>query len=287
MVVVFGFPATKSESARGNLFKPLPDPRPLVSIAAMADCEYFADEIEVCLTKMQDCVTKAKKKNIDAATMEQMQARFADLANSRFKSLVRSLKDEVYKIGNAEEKREWRSKMKKFKSRKTEMSQTMQMLQQAKTQSELGIGGTLGSPGMEKATDDEILSEAQKVSNQNVSKMKELVNVVAETDQIGKDALEKLHEQTEQIERINQEVHGFRGTVARSNKLIAIYRRRIMTDRLIWILLFIIIAGIVGLIVWSMVDPQGSKAYVSVPEEAKPPTPEEIEREFKGGRRLR
>ena len=100
-------------------------------------------------------------------------------------------------------------------------------------------------------------------------------------------ALETLHDQTEQIERINQDVHGFRGTVARSNKLIGIYRRRIMTDRLIWIFLFIIIAAIVGLVIWSLVDPEGSKDYVSVPEEAKPPTPEEIEKEFNGDRRLR
>jgi hypothetical protein len=252
----------------------------------MADCEYFDEEIEVCLTKMRDCVAQAKKKKIDAATMSGLQARFADLADSRFKSLARSLKDEVYKLANADEKKEWRKKLKAYKTRKTDMAQTMQMLQQVKTKEELGIGGA-ASGASKKVTDDEVLSEAQKISNANVSKMKELVNVVGETDQIAKAALETLHDQTEQIERINQDVHGFRGTVARSNKLIGIYRRRIMTDRLIWIFLFIIIAAIVGLVIWSLVDPEGSKDYVSVPEEAKPPTPEEIEKEFNGDRRLR
>ena len=68
--------------------------------SAMADCDYFDEELEVCLTKMQDCVAGARKK-IDSATKAGLQSRFSDLAESRFKSLTRSLKDEVYKLSNA------------------------------------------------------------------------------------------------------------------------------------------------------------------------------------------
>ena len=62
----------------------------------------------------------------------------------------------------------------------------------------------------------------------------------------------------------------------------AIYKRRIMTDRLIWIFMFIIVAAIVGLIIWTMVDPEGSSNYASVPEEVKPPNPDELKNCYYG-----
>jgi hypothetical protein len=40
--------------------------------------------------------------------------------------------------------------------------------------------------------------------------------------------------------------------------------------------LLLIVIGIVGIIIWTMVDPEGSSKYATVPDQVKPPTPDEL-----------
>ena len=124
-------------------------------------------------------------------------------------------------------------------------------------------------------TGDELMSEAADISNEDKATMERLIGVVQETHETGVEAAEKLHEQTEQIERINQDVHGFRGAVKRGNKLLQIYKRRIMTDRMIWIFLFLIIAAVVGIIIYATINPD--QKQFAVPDETKPPQPQEVQ----------
>ena len=105
----------------------------------------------------------------------------------------------------------------------------MDMLRQTTNRDELGLEN--GSGGNKAVTNDEILQVANDISNSDVETMKKLVGTIAETQEIGENAAEALHAQTEQLERINQDVHGLRGTVKRGGKLLAIYKRRIMTGK--------------------------------------------------------
>ena len=241
----------------------------------MADCEFVNDQIEIVFAKLKDKMTAAQKENIEPNDMHVLQSDFEDLVKNRLEPNLRDLKGEIAKVGNQMEKKEWRNKVKQYREDKKKMQHTMDMLRQSTNREELNLenGGGMGAA---KVTDDEILQHANEIGRGDVETMKSLVGQVADIQNIGEAAVEDLHAQTEQIERINQDVHGFRGTVKRGGKLLAIYKRRIMTDRLIWIFMFIIVAAIVGLIIWTMVDPEGSSNYASVPEEVKPPNPDEL-----------
>ena len=46
--------------------------------------------------------------------------------------------------------------------------------------------------------------------------------------------------------------------------------------------MFIIVAGIFGLIIWTMVDPEGSANYANIPGDVKPPTPDKIQNCYEG-----
>ena len=98
------------------------------------------------------------------------------------------------------------------------MQHTMDMLRQSINREELNLenGGGMGAA---KVTNDEILQHANEIGKGDVETMKSLVGQVADMQSIGEAAVEDLHAQTEQIERINQDVHGFRGTVKRGGKL--------------------------------------------------------------------
>jgi len=237
------------------------------------------DQIQVVFAKLKDCVGDAEKKDIEPHEMQMLQSRFEDLVSSRLDPNLRDLKGELVKIGNQREKKEWRQKHKDYKGQKAKMVQKMDMLRQTTNRDELGLENGGAVKGV---TNDEILQQANNISNSDVETMKRLVGTIAETQEIGENAVENLHAQTEQIERINQDVHGFRGTVKRGGKLLAIYKRRLMTDRLIWIFLLLIVLGVIGLVIWTMVDPEGSAQYAQVPEAVKPPTPDEVVRCYEG-----
>jgi hypothetical protein len=244
-----------------------------------ADCEFVSDQIDILFAKLKDKVSAAEKSNVEPDEMRQLQSEFDDLIQNHLEPNLRDLKSEIAKVGNQMEKKEWRVRVKKYREDKKKMQHTMDMLRQSANREELDLEGGGGNKAV---TNDEILQHALQVNNGDVETMKRLVADVADTQNLGQDALEQLHLQTEQIERINQDIHGFRGTVKRGGKLLAIYKRRIMTDRLIWIFMFIIVAGIVGLIIWTMVDPEGSSKYASVPEDVKPPTPDKIQNCYEG-----
>ena len=240
------------------------------------------------MTKMQNCVDAVCKKKADPADIRRAQATFAELVKTRYASQLRSLKDEIFKIGGGAEKKEAKARLRKFKDRKRKMEQTMDMMRQNQNREDLSLGGGAGRGfAAQKATNDEIMSEALRINNGDVNTMQELVGVVQDTTQQAEATAAQMHEQTEQIERINQSVHGFRGTVARGGKLLHTYKRRLQTDRAIWCFLFLIVAAIVGLVIWTMVDPDGASQVAAVPEQAVPPTPERVQEEVGGRRRLR
>ena len=239
---------------------------------------------------MQNCVDTVCKKKADPADIRRAQATFEELVKTRYTSQLRSLKDEIFKIGAGAEKKAAKARLRKFKDRKRKMEHTMEMMRQSQNRQDLSLGsGGGGGSGFvgEKVTNDEIIGEALRVNNGDVDTMRELVGVVHDTTQQAQATAEQMHEQTEQIERINQSVHGFRGTVARGGKLLHTYKRRLQTDRAIWCFLFLIVGAIVGLVIWTMLDPDGTSQVAAVPEQAVPPTPERVEDEVGGRRQLR
>ena len=235
--------------------------------------------MQIIFAKLKDTVASAESKKIEPDEMHHLQSKFNDMIQNRLEPNLRDLKGEIHKVGNQMEKKEWRTKVKSYRDQKKNMQHTMDMLRQSSNRDELNLNG---SGSFKAVTNDEVMQHALEINNSDVETMKRLVVTIADTDALGRGAIEELEKQTEQIQRINEDVHGFRGTVKRGGKLLSIYKRRIMTDRLIWIFLFIIVAAIVGLIVWTMVDPSGSSEYAAVPEDVKPPGPDKIQDCYEG-----
>ena len=93
---------------------------------------------------------------------------------------------------------------------------------------------------------------------------------------IGLNTAANLNEQTNQLERINTKASGIQNDIKRANRILYAYRRRMMQDRATVILLLLVVLGIIGIVIYSTVVPDQSS--FAVPDEAKPPTPEEVER---------
>jgi len=224
----------------------------------------------------------AQKDDVESEEMQVLQKRFQDIVESRMQGELRSLKSEITKCGNSKEKKEWKTLLKEHRDKLKKLQHDMDMLRQDSNRGDLGLDSS--SVAVNTVTNDEILAEADRIGKDDIKTMQQINRDLRDTAETAQNSLEVLEAQTEQIERINQEVHGFRGTIKRGGKLLSIYKRRIMTDRLIWVFLFLIVAGIVGLVIWTMVDPQGSSQYAAVPESVQPPTPQELQNCYHGER---
>ena len=86
---------------------------------------------------------------------------------------------------------------------------------------------------------------------------------------------EMLTQQTEQLQNINVKTLGIKSDISRANQLLTVYKRRIMTDRMIWVFIFLLFAGIVTIIIYTALNPD--QEMFNVPDEAIPPTADEIQ----------
>ena len=127
---------------------------------------------------------------------------------------------------------------------------------------------------VERFTDDQVADHMLQTQKQDINMLETMVNTVGDIKNIGLETADKLAEQTNQLERINAKASGIQSDIKRANKLLYAYRRKMMQDRATVILLLFIVLAIVGIIIYSVIVPDQSE--FAVPDEAKPPTAEEI-----------
>ena len=133
-------------------------------------------------------------------------------------------------------------------------------------------------------TDEQIANHMLKVQNQDKDLLKQGLNKVNEAVKVGEVISGQLEDQTEQLQRINKKASGLQSDIRRAGKILYVYRRRMMQDRATVILLLLVVLGIVGIIIYSTLNP--SQDSFAVPDEAKPPTEEEIKKATSDERRL-
>lgn len=85
---------------------------------------------------------------------------------------------------------------------------------------------------------------------------------------------ERLEEQTVQIGQITDDVMQIDDTLTRADKLIRTFSRRMATDRVILFFAFLVFVGIVGIVIYSALNPDQTDFYV--PDQVKPPSPKDL-----------
>merc|ERR1712087_826317 len=77
---------------------------------------------------------------------------------------------------------------------------------------------------------------------------------LAETQETAVNTAQQLHEQTEQIENIDRNLAEIDDEIDRATRVLKRMGRRVMTDKYIWGLIFLIFAAIIAIIVISVVN---------------------------------
>ncbi len=121
-------------------------------------------------------------------------------------------------------------------------------------------------------TAGEIIQEAAKTQDQSLASVQRMKQQIADSKQVGAETAQKLKGQTEQLKNIDADIMKVKSNLKRADLLLRAFMRRMMTDKVIMIFVCLIFCGIVGIIVYKVVDPQGAdESGLNVPDEVVDP----------------
>jgi len=121
-----------------------------------------------------------------------------------------------------------------------------------------GGGGDAFDP--KKARNEELLEKAKRKEDDNLSKLKDVLQVAQNAKEQGTHVAATLAQDVEKIERIRSGLDDVQGEMALSRVYITRIVKRLATDKIILAFAFLLVAGIIGIIVYSIVSP-GQQAF--------------------------
>jgi preprotein translocase subunit Sss1 len=193
---------------------------------------------------------------------------FEGLEESARKELdLDEIKDKIHEYGNALDsfKFELRSqapanrslykeKAKKFKSNLRKYKSDLKWQETQNTRDQLFDGATAG--GADEATAEGYMKKGLDIQQQSKESLQRSAAKVAETQQIGRETAVKLAQQTKQLEKVADDLDSIESTLARSTKIIKRMARKVSTDKYIWVLVFLVLCAIVGIIGYKLTNPE-------------------------------
>ena len=190
-------------------------------------------------------------------------------------------------IGNAHEKAEANKQLKLFKKKRKKLQEEFRWLKESSNTKDLLGDNTDSKPITSKDVADATLSMAQRNANDG----KKMVSIAQDILQNGESITDELEKNADKLRAINNKVTEIESQISRAGKAVNVLRRRLMTDKLFWVFLFLVVAAIAGILIYVAINPDQSN--FAVPKEAVPPTPEQVKEDAKaarasdGGRLLR
>lgn len=209
----------------------------------------------------------------------------------------RALGMEARLIKDADMKSQWEEKIQQLDDR---LATAKRALATKKEQAELfGSGGAQsgagggGMPGHIGPTNDEYLDKTEEVHDKIDSSLANTLNLVNESEEVGAATLEALAAQRTQIEGIHGTVLNIEDALNRSDALLRQFGKRMATDRMIQFFFMLNVLGLIGIIIYSVLQNQGLNGDDAAPADDATPSGDDYRSQASGssgsttsGRRL-
>jgi SNARE protein len=132
------------------------------------------------------------------------------------------------------------------------------------TQSAKPGGGTDGMSAVEEG--DQMLRDAEGIQDKTEQSLIHSRQMVEATKEVGQATIEELHRQRNQIKDITEEVMQIEDNLARADKLIRTFGRRMATDKFIQCFACVNILLLVGVITYAVVSKKDEEAIDNAPD---------------------
>eukprot|EP01111_Echinosteliopsis_oligospora_P006646 TRINITY_DN20924_c0_g1_i1.p1 TRINITY_DN20924_c0_g1~~TRINITY_DN20924_c0_g1_i1.p1 ORF type:complete len:235 (+),score=66.71 TRINITY_DN20924_c0_g1_i1:56-760(+) len=102
----------------------------------------------------------------------------------------------------------------------------------------------------------EVINKGKEIQMDDISTLTRVIQQVNDTEVVGRETLVKLSEQKDQIISIDKGVSEVESNIKLANKHLRVLVRRLATDKIIMCFVFLIVAGVIFIIVWSATHPK-------------------------------
>ena len=117
----------------------------------------------------------------------------------------------------------------------------------------------VGVKTVDEMSTTEVLQEAGKVQDQSLSAITRMKQNIAASREVGANTAQQLESQTAQLKNIDADIMKVKSNLARGDLLLRAFMRKIATDKIIQVFMLLIFIGVVVIIIWKMVDPDGAE----------------------------
>mmetsp|Transcript_29685 Transcript_29685/g.44016 ORF Transcript_29685/g.44016 Transcript_29685/m.44016 type:complete len:251 (+) Transcript_29685:103-855(+) len=121
-----------------------------------------------------------------------------------------------------------------------------------------------------EADGDAMLKDAEHLQEKTQSSLDNTMNMVAETKIVGMETMEELRRQRDQLNNIDQEAMRIEDNLARADKLIRTFGRRMATDKFIQCFAFVNVLLLVGVVIYAILKKNGLTGEEAVPAPTNP-----------------
>ncbi|KXS11600.1 hypothetical protein M427DRAFT_114811 [Gonapodya prolifera JEL478] len=221
----------------------------------MSDLDDYNDELTDLLNQIRDCLANEVSKLRGAERMEKC----SYLRNrvQRAKNVLRSLTVESRGLP-PEQKMSWDTKTRDYEE---QVRQLQKDVEWAETSAERD---DLGQKPMEQMNAREMTQAGIGIQGKSLASTARTKHVIEETINIGMEVNEALKRQTEEIKKIDDGMDQVGSNLKRAEKQLRVYMRRLATDKIFMVLIFLIVLGILGAILVNFLKPKVEAAIRDV-----------------------
>ena len=245
----------------------------------MTDYVHWHSEMESVLMDIENIYKKLKE--TDLSPMERKHLISKLNSNNglwkRQRTIYKSLKNVTLLMGNAQEKREAEKEIQEMKATAKKLKEQLLWVIQNDNSKEL-----LGDKTEDvHVTSKQVADATLKQAKENAEGGKKMVNIAANIMDNGQGIMEELEKNADKLRSINNKVSEIDSQITRASKAVNVLRRRLMTDKLFWVFLFLVVAAIAGILIYVAINPNQNN--FAVPKEAVPPSPERVKKDADNG----
>ena len=245
----------------------------------MTDYVHWHSEMERVLMDIENIYKKLKE--TDLSPMERKHLISKLNSNNglwkRQRTIYKSLKNVTLLMGNAQEKREAEKEIQEMKATAKKLKEQLLWVIQNDNSKEL-----LGDKTEDvHVTSKQVADATLKQAKENAEGGKKMVNIAANIMDNGQGIMEELEKNADKLRSINNKVSEIDSQITRASKAVNVLRRRLMTDKLFWVFLFLVVAAIAGILIYVAINPNQNN--FAVPKEAVPPSPERVKKDADNG----
>lgn len=156
------------------------------------------------------------------------------------------------------DKSAYKQKAKEYRKKQKSFQEGLENMKSNLNRADLFEDHNNGSGEVDYDTNEGLIIHGRKLQEENKESLARTLAKVNESKQIGADIAVKLDNQTKQLEQMDEDLEDIKDTLARASKTIKRMARGVASDKIIWILAFLVFIAVVAVIIYKIVDPNAN-----------------------------